>query len=315
MKPLASYWQAWLARRTPTVREKILDHSCIYIRPNKTGMLFLLLLVVLLLTAINYQNSLIFALTFWLFGIALLAMLLTFKNLSTLTLRAQAVQPVFVGSELVLPIELYANTDKIALAFFFKGQQRHWLTVSAQREHSLRLSLIASKRGRFDAAPFCVESRFPLGLFTAWSWVRLDFQTFIYPKPVDAPFLAQDDGRDEGENTQKTSSGTTIYGLKPYQAGDALRLIAWKHFARGQGLLSKEFEGQQNDELRFDFAALTGHDSETRLSILCAWVLKAQEFNRPFSLALPNYFLPADEGAAQVQRALTALALFGSEDD
>jgi len=81
-------WQKWLDRRIPPARQVELSHRSIFIVPNRVGLLFGVALFVMLVTAINYQNSLIYALTFWLFCVAMAAMNFTYRNLSGLTLAA-----------------------------------------------------------------------------------------------------------------------------------------------------------------------------------------------------------------------------------
>ena len=47
----------WLARRIPAGKEVTLDQRRIFIFPTRAGVLYVLLVVLLLLTAINYQNN------------------------------------------------------------------------------------------------------------------------------------------------------------------------------------------------------------------------------------------------------------------
>lgn len=70
---LTRRWQKWLDRRIPEAKEVILNQRSIFIIPSRVGWLFLLLLILLLITAMNYQNGLIYGLTFWLFSVAISA--------------------------------------------------------------------------------------------------------------------------------------------------------------------------------------------------------------------------------------------------
>lgn len=311
MKTWQHYWQAWLNRRIPAQPEHTLHHASIFIMPNKTGLIFSALLVAMLLTAINYQNSLIFALVFWLFSMALLAIFFTFKNLSGVRLRAGNGAAVFAGKPVDLLLRISAKEPKWALSVFFKDQLATPFSLSAGEEKMIYLPYFAEKRGRLDVARIGIETRFPLGVFTAWSWVKLEFPIVVYPKPIEQPFvLSTGRGEDEG-HSQKTASGENFYGLRAYQAGDALKHIAWKHYARGQGLFSKEFAGAQSFNWQFNFDDLTGEPLERRLSILCAWLLKAHAQDAAFGLTLPGKHLPLGQGDAHLERCLEALALYG----
>src|SRR5690554_8026010 len=76
------YYQKWLNKRIPKTNKIKLSHRSVFIVPNAAGGLYILLLVLMLITSINYQNNLLFGLTFWLFSLSLVAMILTFRNLA-----------------------------------------------------------------------------------------------------------------------------------------------------------------------------------------------------------------------------------------
>ena len=77
-------------------------------------------------------------------------------------------------------------------------------------------------------------------------------------------------------------------GLRPFQAGDSLRRVAWKAYARGQGLHTKQFAGTDVVSHVFDYGSLAGLGVEARLEQLCRWVLDAQERGEAFALRLPG---------------------------
>ena len=58
-------WQTqWLSRRVPPARSIALTQRRLFIFPTRSGFLFLLSLMLMLLMAINYQSNLIYGLTF-----------------------------------------------------------------------------------------------------------------------------------------------------------------------------------------------------------------------------------------------------------
>src|SRR5690554_7775795 len=64
------YYQKWLNKRIPKTNKIKLSHRSVFIVPNAAGGLYILLLVLMLITSINYQNNLLFGLTFWLFSLS-----------------------------------------------------------------------------------------------------------------------------------------------------------------------------------------------------------------------------------------------------
>jgi len=67
-------------------------------------------------------------------------------------------------------------------------------------------------------------------------------------------------------------SGDDFAGVRPYQAGDAQKLIAWRLAARSDDLSVKQFEAAGGGDLMLDFDALPSSlGLEHRLSRLTRW--------------------------------------------
>ena len=102
----ADYWQDWLSRRISLRREVCLNRHNLFIFPSRAGLVFVLLLLSLTLAAINYDNNLVFALTFLLASLFVVAIHHTHSNLSGLTIRAGHSQPVFAGDDACFSLAL-----------------------------------------------------------------------------------------------------------------------------------------------------------------------------------------------------------------
>ena len=74
---LRSRFRAWVNRRIPPARVVTLDQRRIFIFPSRAGFFFGLCLLLMLTTAINYQNNMSYALTFLLGVVAILFYLFT----------------------------------------------------------------------------------------------------------------------------------------------------------------------------------------------------------------------------------------------
>ena len=87
----------------------------LYIFPTGQGLAFLMMLVVMLLWAINYTNSMAYMLTFMLASLLLVCMLHTYRNLRGLVLSCAAAKPVFAGetAEFPLLIDNRGGPDRI----------------------------------------------------------------------------------------------------------------------------------------------------------------------------------------------------------
>lgn len=312
---LRSHWRRWLEARLPPASRIRLVQRRIFIIPTRVGGAFGVALVLMLLAAINYQNSLAYSLTFLLGSLFVVAILHTYRNLAGLQLSAAGGAAVFVGERARFRVRLESDSHSHqAIALGWPPAPLQVLDVPARGVVECELDRPAERRGWLRPGWLRVESRFPLGLLVAWSWVNLDQALLVYPRPEagDLPLAAGRDADPDEEGARPTGPGVDDFqGLRDYQPGDSRRRLHWKAYSRGQGLLVKDFAALGGRDLWLDFTALEG-DVETRLSRLCHWVLQFSQRQQPFALRLPGVELGPDVGERHREACLRALALYGA---
>ena len=116
--------------------------------------------------------------------------------------------------------------------------------------------------------------------------------------PLNVEILRERTGNDE------------FQGLRNYTAGDSLRRVDWKGYARGRGLNTKQFEEPVGGRLWLRWDRLQGLGEEQRLSILCYWILQLDPQRQPYGLELPGLTLAPDTGDVHRWRLLDALASY-----
>ncbi|WP_296943383.1 DUF58 domain-containing protein [uncultured Massilia sp.] len=312
---------AWRTRATAHDRgDVVLGQRRVYIVPTRAGLGFGLLVLVLLVGSINYSLGLGFGLTFLAGACAIVDMVATWRNLAGLTLRPGRAPDAFAGAEAQFALHV-ANTSAleryaIQIDVDGAGAARHALDVAAGDGATVVLAVPARARGWLAAPRVRVATRFPLGLFRAWSWWQPDSRALVYPAPeIDAPPLPSS-GR-PGPDGGGQAGSDDFAGVRSYQAGDPLRRLAWRQIARldpalGGQLVTKQFEGGSVDELLLDFDALPPRlDLELRLSRMARWVLEAELRALPYALRLGPLEYDAALGAAHQAACLRALALYG----
>src|SRR5690606_41851169 len=82
--------------------------------------------------------------------------------------------------------------------------------------------------------------------------------------------------------------GEGPHQLRAYRSGDAPRTIAWKHSARRDSLVVREFERAEGRELVLDWRQLPPLAPEARIARLAAWVDQAEREGRRYRLRLPD---------------------------
>lgn len=305
-------FDAWLEKRSPPCSHLVLNQRRIFIIPSRAGAGYLLMLLGLLLLAINYQNNLIFALTFWLFSLLLVAILHTYANLSGISLRAGAAEAVFAGQPAAFHLHLEAGArDRHRLYLGFADQAPVSCSLSRQIGGAdVILKYPTLKRGPLRPGRMRITTRYPLGILRCWGAPKLDWHCLVYPQPKLLRPLVNSAAEGEGSIPDIARDSDEFSGFQRYQPGQPPRRIFWKAYAKGQALQSKQFEQSQADELMLDWNELDGLGTEDRLSTLCAWALDCNARGLSFGLQMPGVNIAAASGGDQLPRVLRALAQY-----
>ncbi len=305
-------FQAWVNRRIPPASSVTLDQKRVFIFPSRVGFFFGLCLLLMLLTAINYQNNMAYALTFLLATLFVVGVLHTYANLAGLTLRAGHAGSAFPGQQVDFEVLLERSRQQhhYALHLGWPGGSDAVVNLVEQDRLSVVLHIPVGERGRFYPGRLLVESTYPLGLLRCWTWVDLDIHALVYPRPLPG---AEPPGEasDQPEGVAAPAPGKDdFHGLRAYRAGDSLRHVNWKGLAKGQGLYSKQYMAYAERSVWLDWEMFPGVGTEQRLSQLCYWVLQLDGRNEEYGLRLPGVTIAPASGERHREQVLKALALF-----
>ncbi len=310
-----AYAHRWLKRRLPPQREVVLNQQRIFIIPTWSSLALVVMVLVLYFLGINFQNSLVYVVCFWLLALLVINIFYTHHNLSGLKLIAKGAEPCFAGGKCRFEINVSAP----------KGRQKQSIHIGWQKEDQIQVSLegggsdnfylshSAENRGRLTIPRLEVLTRYPTGLSVAWSYVQLEAEAIIYP----APYLLELDESsthhvEEQEDGIAYRFGSSDFGgLRDYEAGDSIKRIHWAKYAQTGVLYSREFVDYQHHDQWLDWDAIPSNDIEAKLSHLCAKILEYTREEKNFGLRIPNVDIPANRGEAHKQRCLRALALYG----
>jgi uncharacterized protein (DUF58 family) len=301
----------------------VLDRKRVYIFPSRAGGMFLGVVGLMLIGAINYDNALAYILAFLLVGLVFTAMLHTWRNLAGLALAEVEVAPVFAGTPARFEFR-FIDADlrprhSLHLRCLRKRKGAGWWRplVEGTAEcatldtHAAQIvmQVPTDHRGWLVLGRVEISSRYPLGILRAWAYLRQNARCLVYPSPAGRLPLTPGRAGTGGEGSH--GEGIDDFaGLRPYVAGDSLRSVHWKAAARGEALLVKQLRGGGGTRwLRWsDTAALA--DVEARLSQLAQWIVMLDLSGEHYGLELPHLVLEPDAGPVQRARALRALALW-----
>jgi len=297
----------------------------IYIFATRPGMFFLLLLLIMLVLAINYSNSMAYVMTFLLGSLFMVSMLHTYRNLRGLIVRPLNASPVFAGDQLSFPllIDNRAGLNRVSITIESNTRQRKKrppefsllpLTINLQpnkvTQHELLIK--TSNRGYLKPGRLKIVSCYPLGLFRAWSYIESEIVCIVYPKPAGYRQLPSYTEYESELQLGKKAGTDDFTGFNPYRHGDSFRNIDWKAFAKEQPLQVKRFSGSGASKLilRWNHCRYVD-DVEQRLSQLCLWLVNAEREGFLYGLEIPGIFIDLGNGDLHLHNCLTALACYG----
>jgi uncharacterized protein (DUF58 family) len=305
------FWQ-WVSRRSPKAKTVTLKHKSIYVLPTRQGLLFLVVLTAMWLLGTNYENNLILATTFLLISIFIVSILYTYRNLSGLHFKPVAAQAVFAGeqAEFTISVSSPAGATCENIRVSLNPATSAVVNLVDIKEQVFMIRALSHHRGWLEPGRMLVATTFPLGLMRAWSWIELEMSALIYPKPIECELAPFTQSSDHQGNLITRDNAEDFDGLNPYRPGANLSLVAWKHYARGAGLHTKEYVGYQSHDIWLDWNSLKGLDTEARLSRLSFWVLQLSKTSGLYGLRLPNQTVNLGTGIHHQQTLLRALALY-----
>lgn len=301
----------WARQRQGADASQItLQSRRIYILPTGAGLLYAIMLLVMLVAAMNYNNNLGFALTFVLAALGIVSIHHTHRNLAGLHLGHLGAAPVFAGTALAVRFAL-DNDDRRPreeLSLQWSEGTAVTTTVPPSTRRVIIVPLATTKRGLMDLPPLRISSRAPLGLTRAWAWVHFPERALVYPRPADHAAVPAAASPVSADTCANRGDGDDFAGLRAWQNADSLRHIAWKHYARSDELLVRQFDGGDRQILWFDWDRMQAAAVETRVSLLARLVIDACAAGHVWGLALPGTRLGPATGDEHLRHCLRCLA-------
>lgn len=300
-------YQRWMDKRIPPTRRVTLHQKNLFIFLSPQGAAYLFLTVLVWIGATNYQNNLVMALCFLLLAILFVAIHQTFANLSGLSLRFVSAEPVFAGDAAQFTLELHASSARQQLFLAWPCEQDAVVSLHKNEPAYCQLSVVTRRRGVYRPGRFRLQTVYPLGIIRCWTWLDLQAEVLVYPKPIEADYRDFASGASDDAGLM-VAGAEDFFALKSYVEGDPLSRVAWKQYAAGRGLFVREYVDYRGSDIWLDYQAVPHPDSEVRLSMLCFCALAIAETGRPYGVRLPQVHIDPAAGIEHTQRVLRALA-------
>jgi uncharacterized protein (DUF58 family) len=259
-------------------------------------------------------NGAAYLLCFVLTSLAVVSLVHGWANLHGLRVSVEAVAPVFAGDEVAVPVTVTARKGRSHFGIRVSGPQGApsplGQAVATDSPSRVEVYFPAPGRGHYRAIPLHVTSDYPLGFFTAHQRAKVAHDFYVYPAPQgSAPYPAAVAPTRQARAGVR-HEGDDFGGTRQWRSGESQRHIDWKAAARNPVLLTKQWTGETDEVLRFDWAALPTLGMEARLSQLAKWIVTAERGFETYALHLPGKLVRPGRGDQHFHECLRALASF-----
>jgi uncharacterized protein (DUF58 family) len=282
----------------------------ISLRPTATGVCWLLAVLALLATAVNYGNNLIFALAFLQLAVILQAAWNCRRNLVDVDWHADNDDSIAAATPFTCVGKLIERAQRphrrIVLRHDHPGGSREGAATdlgSAARQE-LAVELTGLPRGHHLLAGLALTSTHPLGLWRARRPLP-SVDLLVHPRPQGRRSLP---GALPRPAHQRQETGD-FQGLRTYAPGDPPRRINWRVYGRRGELAVNRFDGGTGGDVLWLSPEQADGELERRLGQLARWVLEAERCGREYGLRIGNAVAPPARGRPQRIACLRLLAL------
>lgn len=310
-KPFLSMFNRYLHQSIPRATNTTLTQKKLFILPTKSGLGFLCVAVLIWVLGTNYENNLALVFSYFLIALFLVAIIHTFSNMHQLQLSFVESEPGFAEQSTRVTLKLIPGPkDRIAINIGWPKEQRQIVTLPANESVALELFVTCKQRGWYRPPRLIIKSTYPLGLWRCWSHIDLNIRVLTYPKPL-ACMLPTNQIIGDIEGKQQRIDGEDSFNqLNQYRQGDSIKHIAWKNFAQGRGLYTKNYSANVSNKLWLNWYSFKEDESETRLSKLTYLAIQADRNHQTYGLKLPHSSIAPNSGHTHLTQVLQALALF-----
>ncbi|WP_105254161.1 DUF58 domain-containing protein [Pseudoalteromonas sp. T1lg75] len=311
--PLHHRLQHWLLRDKHKTAALTLSHNTVYVLPSKLGFGFILVAGLNFILAANYQNNLVQLSSYLMLVLVLMSLIQSYANIKGLQLQFKEVASGYANQGRTYRLSV-ANKQRNSYAI-----QLQWRGSTALVEkvdsNSQDVTIGGEKqpRGCYQVPRLKIFSTYPFGLAKVWSYLEANADYYVYPAPqphnhgLSKEAIVESPQQTRGALTQ--SGNDEFDGLKEHKQLADYRRISWKHFAKREQLLVKEFITEADSAYVVDFDKLPG-DVEHRLSLMAYSVEQAQLQHIAIAVKLPGVTLACDNSDEHYLKALRALAVF-----
>ena len=159
-----------------------------------------------------------------------------------------------------------------------------------------------------------IECYFGFGLFRCWSYLQPKHKILVYPRAIKSPIQLYPSNKDNDNTLAQTPmklQSDNLQGIRNFVDTDPINHVSWKHMAKGQGMLTKDFSENAGVSGWLKLSDFTQGDLETGLRKMSYQIQHLSQEQVIFGLDLGVTKILPQTGYAHLKNCLLQLATFG----
>jgi uncharacterized protein (DUF58 family) len=294
------------------IQHRIRRKPQVYLMPTTEGLWWLATIGLLMIMGWGYTNNICLAIGMILAALTVVLLMEAHFNLDGLKIDHLVIEDQFLGHSSRIKYGWSAkkkrDRHKLILSWDGKGPSSDPDSQSSAFVGEIASEWVFPTRGLWRQNFVVLSSRYPLGLFRAWSYHALSVEAWIYPRALAGAITKKSAANDEGEaRLIESSSGDEPGEVRRYQEGDSPTRVAWKVLARGLGTHTKTFLGEAQELHEYHWPS--GPADEELRSRLCFAIKSHYLKQERWGLSVHSEVLGINLGQQHLQKCLRSLSV------
>jgi len=305
---------SWLLKRIPSENVIQLNINNTFILPSSFGWSCIGIIVCLFVLGTNFQNNIILLLCYFLLAMMLLAVFHSYFFFVQHQITFLPVSPNFENRQLYLPVQVDAKQNYEGGVLTFAAKESISVTSPlAVKPQVIKVPLPSYKRGLYSCPLISITAMYGFGLFRCWTHLTPKISFYVYPamqKSMVNLHRANADAQLAHSSDSQFVISDDLQGIREYQVTDPMHHVSWKHVAKGQGMLTKDFSENKGVSGWLRLVDLQNLGTENALQCLCYQIQQLDKDQVQYGLDLGVTKILPQEGSAHLHECLVQLALF-----
>lgn len=307
------YRNRWLSKRIPAENTFNLDLSNTFILPSSFGWAVITIVLFLFILGTNYQNNIVLGMSYFFIALGLLSLFHSYAFFTQHTIEFLPFEAEFANREIQLKCWLISQKKylggEINLSTYGKSKR---CSLDHEKDRQLiQLPLTKLCRGLHDCERVKVETLYGFGMFRCWSYLKPKHKILVYPAIQKAPIRLHrhlDEDESEYDSANNRVASDNLQGIRSFIDTDPLHHVSWKHVAKGQGLMTKDYTQSAGLSGWIRLSDFGSGDEEMGLRVLSYQAQQLYKDNAEFGIDLGVTKILPQTGFEHLQNCLYRLA-------